>query len=65
MTFSLMDFIFYVACPHVVNTLISQDLSVMEARANQIRLESVRHGLHFHETNDEIEEQAMRIARSV
>jgi hypothetical protein len=61
---TVLDFIFYVASPHVVNMLISQDLSVTEAEADRVCLESLQHGLHFHEINDEIDEQAMRIAIS-
>jgi hypothetical protein len=64
-TLSLLDFISYVAAPHVVNMLISMDLMVVELEADKIRLESCEHGSYLHDTTDEIDDLVMFIAKPV
>jgi hypothetical protein len=61
-TLLLVDFISYVAVPHVANMLISKDLSVTEAEADKIRVESLEYGTYFHDTTDEIDDLVMHIA---
>ena len=64
-TLSLLDFICYVAVPHVVNMLISMDLSVKESEANKVRLDSCEYGSYFRDTTEEIDDLVIGIAKCV
>ena len=61
-SFSLQDFIFYIAASHVANLLISDDHQISESEAEVIRLESAEYGRHLHEANDAVDDLVMKIA---
>ena len=62
MSFSLWDFIHFVAGPFVTNLLIAEDNSITEAEAEVIRLESADYGKAVHPTNDSVDDLVMMIA---
>ena len=64
-TLSVLDFICYVAVSHVVNMLISMDLSVIESEANKIHLESCEYGSYFRDMTEEIDDLVIGIAKCV
>jgi hypothetical protein len=55
-TFSLEDFLYYIAGPFVANLLICQDHFITEAEAEIIRLESAKYGRTVHPTNEVIDD---------
>jgi hypothetical protein len=61
-TFSLEDFIFYVAGPYVANLLICQDHHITEAEAEVIHCESAAYGRTVNPTNENIDDLVMVIA---
>jgi hypothetical protein len=60
-TISLLDFMCYVAVPHVANLLIAADFSVMELEADKMWLDSLDHGNWLYEADDAIDDIAMHI----
>jgi hypothetical protein len=62
MSFSLDDFMHFIAGPFVANLLISEDRLITEAEAEVIRLESAGYGKTVHSTNESIDDLAMMIA---
>lgn len=62
--FPLLEFICYVAAPHVTNLLIANDCSVTESEANTMRLKSSNYGHHFNDASGDIENLVMRIVAS-
>jgi hypothetical protein len=62
MTFSLDDFIQYLAGPFVTNLLISEDHQITEPEAEVIRQESAKYGRTAHNTSESIDDLVMTIA---